>query len=58
MTLLYILIGLFAIYLAYSFGTKRNNGQAANPMRDKTDGSSHPNSHMQQENNKRKGGCC
>lgn len=54
MTLLYILIGLFLIYLAYSYGTKKRNGQAANPMQDKTDGSSH----MQQDNKKSKGGCC
>jgi len=58
MILLYILIGLAAVYLAYSFGTRKGNGQATQSLQDQTDASSHPNSHMQQDNKKRKGGCC
>ncbi len=59
-TLLYVLIGLAAVYLVYSFGRRKGNGQATQSLQDETDASSHSDSHsdLHKEHKKRSGGCC
>ncbi len=60
MILLYILIGLVAVYLAYSFGIKKGSGQTMQPMQDQTDANMHSHSHsnLQKDQKKHGGGCC
>lgn len=56
MTLLYILIGLAAVYLAYSYGAKKGYGNAAQSVQDKT--SADPHEHAHAGNKGHGGGCC
>lgn len=58
MTLLYILIGLAAVYLAYTFGTKKGYNQPVQPFTDKKNADNHGHAHAHTGNKSHGGGCC
>lgn len=58
MTLLYILLGLLVVYLAYSFGSRKGMNQSVQGMSDQQDMHQGGHSHNADHHSRRGGGCC